>query len=102
MQTIKNSLLGLVLMISIFSCGSQKDTTENLEKPQSERGKKGRPSLDDIFKMDLDNDGLISKEEVKGPLQRDFDKIDSDGNGFLNREEVENAPKPQRGQRGRR
>lgn len=56
---------------------------------------KERPSVDEIFeKMDKDEDGQLSGEEVKGPLKKDFVKIDSDENGFLSKEEVEKAPKP--------
>lgn len=48
--------------------------------------------------MDANNDGKLSKNEVQGPIQRDFSKIDSNGDGFISRTELENAPKPKRGQ----
>ena len=53
------------------------------------------PSVDEIFKeMDKDEDGKLSKKEIKGPLKNDFAKIDTDEDGFLSKEEVEKAPKP--------
>lgn len=53
------------------------------------------PSVDEIFKeMDKDEDGKLSKKEIKGPLKNDFTKIDTDEDGFLSKEEVEKAPKP--------
>ena len=78
--------------------------------PRGERGRDRRehPSIVQIFKhMDSNNDGKLSKEEVKGPLQRDFTKLDTNDDGFITQKELENAPKPQgrqggqRGQRGR-
>ena len=37
---------------------------------------------------------MISMEEVKGPLKDDFEKIDIDENGYISKEELEKAPKP--------
>lgn len=48
--------------------------------------------------MDANEDGKLSKEEVKGPLKNDFTKIDTDEDGFLSKEEIEQVPKPERGQ----
>ena len=64
---------------------------------QDQKGQ--RPSIDDIFKMDTNNDGLLSKKEVNGPLEREFDNIDTNGDGYISKEELTNAPKPERGQR---
>lgn len=41
--------------------------------------------------MDKDEDGKLSKEEIKGSLKNDFAKIDTDKDGFLSREEVKKA-----------
>ena len=55
-----------------------------------------RPSIDQLFQdMDIDQNGQLSRSEVRGPLQRDFDRIDTDNNEFLSRFELENAPAPQ-------
>lgn len=58
------------------------------------------PSVAELFKMmDANEDNLLSKEEIKGPLKNDFDKVDTNEDGFISREELENAPKPERRQR---
>lgn len=64
--------------------------------------KKGPPSIDEVFKMDANNDGMLSKTEVTGRLAEQFDVIDVDNDGLITRTEFENAPKPQRGQRPKR
>lgn len=62
---------------------------------QSKGERKEPPTATELLKqMDKDEDGQLSKEEVKGPLKDDFDKIDADEDGFLSKEEIENAPKP--------
>ena len=52
--------------------------------------------------MDTDNDGMLSKAEVKGPLANDFSKIDSNSDGKISLTELKNAPKPQGGKPPRR
>ncbi len=42
--------------------------------------------------MDTNGDGLLSKDEVRGPLLDDFDKIDRDGDGFLSESEIPEPP----------
>ncbi|MDP5060890.1 MAG: EF-hand domain-containing protein [Maribacter sp.] len=62
---------------------------------QSKGERKEPPTYAKLLEeMDKDEDGLLSKEEVKGPLKDDFDKIDTDEDGFLSEKEFENAPKP--------
>ncbi|MGO4918735.1 EF-hand domain-containing protein [Maribacter spongiicola] len=62
---------------------------------QSKGERKEPPTATELLKqMDKDEDGQLSKEEVKGPLKDDFDKIDTDEDGFLTEEELEKAPKP--------
>lgn len=63
------------------------------------RQNRERPTIEQVFTdLDADEDGLISKEEVKGPLKNDFAKIDTDEDGFISKEELEKAPKPKRGE----
>lgn len=95
-------LTGLAILTTSSSCNSQKTATETAatDKARPERGQ--RPSLDEIFEMDANNDGKLAKSEIKGPMLREFEKIDTDQDGFLSRKEVANAPKPQRGQRPQR
>jgi hypothetical protein len=77
----------IILTLFIFSsCNAQ--TTQN--KPQ-----KQRPSADQVMKdLDTNEDGKLSKTEVKGPLKNDFDKIDLNKDGYLSIEEIKKAPKP--------
>lgn len=65
------------------------------QPPQNGKGNQEPPSVDEIFKqLDKDEDGKLSKNEVKGPLKNDFSKIDTNEDGFLSKEEVTKAPKP--------
>lgn len=82
----------------------------NGDFPRRNRGRNNRerPSVAQIFQhMDANNDGKLSEEEVKGPLQRDFSKIDTNDDGYITKKELENASKSQgrrhgqNGQRGR-
>ncbi|MCK0146226.1 EF-hand domain-containing protein [Arenibacter sp. F26102] len=80
----------LTAMVTLFF-------SANLSAQQSQGGKgqKEPPSVDEIFKeMDKDEDGKLSKEELKGPIKDDFAKIDTDEDGYISKEELEKAPKP--------
>ena len=53
------------------------------------------PSPEQIMiDLDADKDGLISYKEAKGPLKDDFKKIDMNQDGFISKVELEKAPKP--------
>lgn len=93
----KVMVLGMSLFVLTVSCKAQKTT----DTQSNDRKQQGPPSVEEVFKMDSNSDGVLSKTEVKGPLLNDFDKIDTDGDGFLSKTEVENAPKPERGGQGR-
>ena len=43
--------------------------------------------------MDKNNGQKVSKEEVHGPLGRDFDRLDMDKDGMLTKAELENIKK---------
>ena len=51
--------------------------------------------------MDKNEDGKLSKDEIKGPLKEDFSKVDTDEDGFITEEEFKNAPKPERKKRNK-
>ncbi|WPJ95634.1 EF-hand domain-containing protein [Coraliomargarita algicola] len=100
----KKSLLLLVLSTSLLGFTAQ-------AKPDGEPGEaKGkRPSPQEIFqRMDSDENGTLSLEEVKGPLAEHFDKIDADGDGQITPKELriahqkrlkgEKGPKGEKGQ----
>ena len=66
---------------------------------ENRRERREPPSIDELFKhMDKNEDGKLSKDEVKGPLKDHFSKVDTNEDGYLTREELENAPKPRRRQ----
>ncbi|NAS11662.1 EF-hand domain-containing protein [Poritiphilus flavus] len=66
------------------------------QSTEGERQNNRRPSLDQLFAdLDENEDGKLSKAEIKGPLKRDFDKFDTDEDGYLTREELKKAPKPE-------
>ena len=69
---------------------------------QSENGpeRKEPPTFEELLeKMDANEDGKLSKKEVKGPLKDHFDKVDADEDGFITEEELKKAPKPKRRER---
>lgn len=76
------------------------------QRPKKRKGGKGqrRSAADIISTMDQNDDGKLSKDEVKGRLAEHFSKVDTDDDGFITKEELEKAPKPngRRGQRGGR
>lgn len=91
-RTIKLGVL--VMALGLFASCKM-----NAQNNNSRQQRKEPPSVEELFKeMDANEDGKLSKEEVKGPLKKDFAKIDADEDGFLSKEEIENAPKPERGQ----
>jgi len=47
-----------------------------------------------LEEMDADEDGQLSKEEVKGPLKDNFSEINTNEDGFISKEEFDEAPKP--------
>lgn len=87
---LKTGLItGIMTLVFSFNI-----TAQSSEKPKE---RKERPSTEEIFKMmDSNEDALLSEEEVKGPLKRDFEKIDTNEDGFISKEELEKAPKPKR------
>ena len=95
---IRNSLkkvmiIGLLTFLGTFTIQAQSDQRQRSQE---------RPSIDELFEqMDADEDGKLSKKEVKGPLKNDFSKIDTNEDGYLSKEELEKAPKPERQGQGR-
>ncbi len=90
-KTVK-TIIGTAMFAFFFTGISYGQGVQNGQRNQEP------PSVDEIFKqMDKDEDGKLSKNEIKGPLKNDFAKIDTNEDGFLSKEEVEKAPKPKRG-----
>ncbi|WP_234971636.1 CREC-EF hand family protein [Mesonia phycicola] len=72
---------------------------------QSDRGgeRKEPPTFAKLIEeMDANEDGKLSEDEVKGPLKENFSTIDTDEDGFITEKEFEDAPKPERKERGGR
>ncbi|CAZ96705.1 EF-hand domain-containing protein [Zobellia galactanivorans] len=88
---MKKNVIHNTLALSIFML-----MTATVSFAQEKKGQEP-PSATEILKqMDKDEDGKLSKEEVKGPLKNDFSKIDTDEDGYLSLDELKKAPKPQR------
>lgn len=104
MKNLKNITLISFTLVTI-SCSTQNKTVtydENSAAPKSQQqGQRGgERGGRDIFEMDTNNDGILSKSEVKGPIADDFDTIDTNGDGLISKAEFEAAPKPERGGQG--
>lgn len=90
-NTLKVNLF-LVIITCLFALVSNAQSSNNRDQNRQQR-----PSAEEIFKMmDANEDGKLSLKEVKGPLKNDFSKVDLDENGFITKEEFEKAPKPNR------
>ena len=89
-NTFKTAVLafGTIVVMSISSFG-QSQIRQDRKKP---------PTFSELLeKMDANEDGKLSKDELKGPLKDNFAKVDSDEDGFITEEEFKKAPKPKRG-----
>ncbi|MGB5418241.1 DUF1566 domain-containing protein [Algibacter sp.] len=92
-------------LILFTACGSKQKkeqaAPEQEQHKQRPEGGRERPSITEMFtEMDSNDDGRLSKTEVKGPLQNDFSKIDTNNDGFIVEGELKNAPEPQGGDQG--
>ncbi len=100
-------LFSMTLMVTTTACKSKKEVANynqsEVQTKNKKRGEKqGPPSVEEVFKMDTNNDGKLSQSEVKGPLSDRFSEIDTDKDGFISKKEFQNAPKPKRGRNGPR
>lgn len=67
-----------------------------------EKRGRGRPSFKQLLeRMDVNNDGKISKSEAQGHLASRFSNVDKDDDGFIVEEELEQIQPPNREQRRR-
>ncbi|EPR72166.1 hypothetical protein ADIWIN_3005 [Winogradskyella psychrotolerans RS-3] len=84
----------LTFGIAIFMSNSVFGQTGN------KQDRKKPPTFKELIKeMDANEDGKLSKTEIKGPLKEHFSEIDTDEDGFITEEEFEKAPKPERKER---
>ena len=86
---MKNGFKTIVFVLILFMSASSYAQSKN--KPERRKP----PTFKELLeKMDANEDGKLSKKEVKGPLKDHFDKVDADEDGFINEEELKKAPKP--------
>ena len=85
-------VFGIVLFMS----------TNSYAQSQNRKERKEPPTFSELLKeLDKNEDGKLSKDEIKGPLKEDFSKVDTDEDGFITEEEFKNAPKPERKKRNK-
>lgn len=67
---------------------------------QNRQERKKPPTFKELIKeMDANEDGKLSKDELKGPLKDNFAKVDTDEDGYITEEEFKKAPRPKRQKR---
>lgn len=72
----------------------------NAQQERGERERKEPPTFAQLLKdMDANEDGKLSKDEIKGRLKKHFDKVDLNEDGFITEEEFKKAPRPERRKR---
>ena len=87
-NTLKIGILFLGITVFFSSDSFAQEQKRENRKP---------PTFKELLKkMDANEDGKLSKKEIKGPLKNDFDKVDLNDDGFISEKEFEKAPKPKR------
>ena len=90
-----NNTFKTIVLTGIVVLAFTVDMNAQLQE-KKEKGKK-TPTFEKLLKkMDENEDGKLSKKEVKGPLKEHFSKIDTNEDGFISKKEFEKAPKPKR------
>ncbi|MGJ8593556.1 MAG: YHYH protein [Aquaticitalea sp.] len=83
-------------ILTVFTLTLLMSCKSNQEKKEQQEPNGQRPSSAQLIsEMDSDEDGKLSKNEVRGPIADDFMTIDSDNDGFLTIEELNEAEKKQ-------
>ncbi|REG87324.1 EF-hand domain-containing protein [Winogradskyella sediminis] len=89
----------LKTVVLVFGIALFMSTNANAQS-QDHQKRKEPPTFSELLKeLDENEDGKLSKDELKGPLKDDFSMIDTDEDGFISEEEFKNAPKPERKKR---
>lgn len=66
-------------------------------QPQKSKDQKQPPAFSELLeKMDSNEDGKLSSDEIKGELKNHFAEIDTNEDGFITKAEFKKAPKPKR------
>lgn len=82
---MKKSFFISTLLLLLLGCKSNVDQNISSEK---QHDSKSQSQI--LQELDTNKDGKISKQEVKGPLVRDFDHLDENNDGFLSFNEIQN------------
>jgi hypothetical protein len=79
---------------------SEKKSTGDSSMCDGKGKPKGMPPAPEeiIAKLDTDKDNKISKTEVQGPLAKDFDKVDKNQDGYITLEELKGMCPPKQQQ----
>lgn len=86
---IKTGLLVLGMVLFFMNNG--------FGQSQNRQERRTPPTFKQLIKeMDANEDGKLSKDEIKGRLKDDFEKVDTDEDGFITAKEFAKAPKPER------
>lgn len=73
------------------STGSTGRKRRSTSEGRKSRPAQGSPQLMFINRLDIDGDGLVSRDEFDGPADR-FDDHDQDGDGYISAEEAPSGP----------
>ncbi|MGR5140272.1 DUF1566 domain-containing protein [Photobacterium sp. DNB23_23_1] len=91
-EAIERSTKQYILNGSEASIDSHKPRNQQDSKTK-DRQEGQRQGHDPFTQMDTNNDGKLSRDEVRGPLKRDFDKLDTNRDGYLTRNELPQRPR---------
>ncbi|MFT5892982.1 MAG: Ca2+-binding EF-hand superfamily protein [Dokdonia sp.] len=90
-KSFKTGLFTVALVCFVIGFSNAQSKGERPQKP---------PTYAKLLeKMDANEDGKLSQEEVKGPLKKKFTDVDTNEDGFISEEEFKNMPKPKRRKR---
>ncbi|WP_323787988.1 EF-hand domain-containing protein [Psychroserpens sp.] len=89
-----------IFKIAVLGFGILINSNISFGQPKGKQERKEPPTFSELLKeMDKNEDGKLSKDEIKGPLKENFSKVDTDEDGFITEKEFEKAPKPKKGER---
>lgn len=90
-NSFKTGLFTVALVCFVIGFSNAQSKGERPQKP---------PTYAKLLeKMDANEDGKLSQDEVKGRLKEKFTEVDTDEDGFISEEEFNNMPRPKRGKR---
>lgn len=99
-QSLKLNTMKKVILTAMFALMA----TLTLFAQEQQRPQRGeRPtSAKVIERLDINKDGVISKNESQGPLTNNFDRVDVNADGLVTAEELEKGFKKREGRLGKK